>query len=265
MPIAEWVSVELEQNYTSHLLSGCCLGRGDVPLKGPNAVDIKFLNIDDGKPLVLSTGNAHEVFCLAVDESGHSRTYGGDYFEIDLAGASTRTLLTPKDRSQSVRIFWNAHWNVSKNFMGLKTLTYKEYRDSLKSVFNGSVVHDTIVFNSGLLDGRYWRHLEKFAIGVDYAISVWRDINEGVKQRGLDIPNFIFRSTTATSSDVRFLGLNPNYFDVTWAWHFDLRSSDGVHYRRFPSKRVWKDGQIGHQYFVDLMLRHVILNAICPM
>jgi len=480
-PIVEWVTAELEQNYTSNLLSRCCLGRRDVPAERSITVDIRFLNIDEENPIELSTGNAHEVSFQALDESGNGRNYGGDYFEVDLAcewwrsrpptkdmgdgtysfilqvhpdfagtcnitiillfrnfeglyltrlrpvhekqirkipvsflrskiklpklrlckksdfnrglwagrwtrhakndtceisddgryrcletnypctvpwcsgslgslesngwvysahcsfalfsaedawnclnnrwlffwGDSTNvdtirnmlfftlgvplkeldvvsrhfdeTFTNPKDRSQSVRItqFWNGHWNVSQVHLGLKTLTYKEHRDFLKSFFKGSVVPDTVLFNSGLHDGRYWSRPNEFANAVDYAISVWTQILEGVKRRGLEIPNFIFRSTVVSASFIRYMGLNPSkmevfngilleklraarlitgvidYFDMTWAWHFDLRTSDGYHYGRFPSTRVWKDGQIGHHYFVDLMLGHVTLNAIC--
>jgi hypothetical protein len=50
---------------------------------------------------------------------------------------------------------------------------------------------------------------------------------------------------------------------MTFPWHYDNRCNDGVHYGRAPAKRVWRDGKIGHQYFVDLMLGHVLLNAIC--
>jgi len=158
----------------------------------------------------------------------------------------------------------------------------------LKSFFNGSTVPDTIVFNSGLHDAG-WRQPSKYAFLIDQTVSFWKDVIEGSKKRGFNVPNFIFRSTVTTAGKfLRYFGSNPSkmevtnailldklkaaglvtavidYFDMTWAWHFDLRSSDGLHYGRFPSKSKWKDGQIGHQYFVDLMLGHVILNAICP-
>ncbi|KAJ8451983.1 LOW QUALITY PROTEIN: hypothetical protein Cgig2_016564 [Carnegiea gigantea] len=196
------------------------------------------------------------------------------------------TFTNPEDRSQSVRItqFWNGHWSVSQVHVSLKTLIYKEHRDLLKSLFNRSVVPNTILFNSGLHDGRYWGRPNEFATVVDYAISVWREIIEGVNKIGFEIPNFIIRSTVVSASFIRYMGLNPSkmdvfngilleklradglitrvidYFDMTGAWHFVLRTSDRYHYGRFPSKRVWKDGQIGHQYFVDLMLGHRMLN-----
>jgi len=219
-------------------------------------------------------------------------TLGVPLHELDVVTRHfTESFTNPQNSSQSVRItqFWNGHWSISQGHLGLKTLTLKEHRDSLRSFFNGSVVPDTVLFNSGLHDGRYLRHLDQYVVRADYAISIWRGMIEGVKKRGLEIPNFIFRSTVATSNFMRYMGINPSkmeafngilveklraarlitgiidYFDMTWAWHFDRRSNDGMHYGRFPSKSEWKDGQIGHQYFVDLMLGHVILNAICPM
>jgi hypothetical protein len=43
-------------------------------------------------------------------------------------------------------------------------------------------------------------------------------------------------------------------FDMTFPWHYDNHCNDGVHYGRQPTRLVWLDGKIGHQYFVDLML-----------
>ena len=108
-----------------------------------------------------------------------------------------------------------------------------------------------------------------------------------VKQRGLAWPRVFYRNTIATGGYARSLAFNPNKmevfngvlleklkqsgvvsgvidnFDMTFPWHFDNRCNDGVHYGRAPAKMKWRDGQIGHQYFVDLMLAHVLLNALC--
>lgn len=63
-------------------------------------------------------------------------------------------------------------------------------------------------------------------------------------------------------------------FDLTFPWHYDLNHTDGVHYGREPSKTPWPwrpphahstATQVGHQYFVDLMLVHTLLNAVCPL
>lgn len=476
----DWVSVELEQNFSSNLLSRW-LTPGGEPCKDSRTVDIEFVNFDDEKPPVLSTGNAHEVVFRALDESGNPRCLGDDYFEIDLsselwksrpptkdlgngtysvtlqvhpdfAGTYNLTIFllfrhfdglkystarfgydkqlrqipvtfskseatlpelhvcrksdfdrdvwtgrwtrhakndaceisndgryrclepdypctnpwcngslgmlesngwvysahcsfsllstddawnclnnrwlffwgdsnhvdtirnilffylrvpyqeldvvsrhfdkiftNPKDESQSVRItnIFNGHWNMTKNYQGLNSLSDEGYRNLLKSFFNGSTVPDTIIFNSGLHDGIFWRNVRRFIRGAEDAASFWKEIIEGVKKNNLTVSNFIFRSTITTGGYARILQFNPSKleafngilleklraaglvtgviddFDMTWAWHFDNRCNDGVHYGRFPAKMKWRDGKIGHQYFVDLMLGQVLFNAIC--
>ncbi|MED6118660.1 hypothetical protein PIB30_004709 [Stylosanthes scabra] len=90
-----------------------------------------------------------------------------------------------------------------------------------------------------------------------------------------------YRNTVATGRYARSLAFNPNKmkvfngvfleklkqasivsgvidnFDMTFPWHFVIRCNNGVHYGRAPRKMKWRDGQIGQQYFVDLMLAHV--------
>ena len=114
-----------------------------MPLKGPNAVDIKFLNIDDGKPLVLSTGNAHEVFFLAVDESRHSRTYGGDYFEIDLSGEWWRSPPPTKDIGNGTYSFV---LQVHPDFVGTVTLQLTCFIETLEGY--NSCLSDLSMMNS---------------------------------------------------------------------------------------------------------------------
>ncbi|KAL9240779.1 hypothetical protein vseg_014959 [Gypsophila vaccaria] len=200
-----------------------------------------------------------------------------------------RNFTNPKDASQSVRItnIFNGHWNKTMNYQGLNSLSNQEYRDFLRSFFNGSEVPDTVILNSGLHDGIYWRNVRRFIAGAEYAASFWKEIKEELNNKELNIKNFIFRSTITTGGYARTLAFNPSKmeafngilldklraaglvtgviddFDMTWAWHFDNRCNDGVHYGRFPAKMKWRDGQIGHQYFVDLMLGQVLLNAIC--
>ncbi|GAB4843462.1 hypothetical protein Ancab_013424 [Ancistrocladus abbreviatus] len=474
----KWVSVELEPNYSSNLLARW-LAPGIVPCRETKTADIKIEGFDDGKPIDLTTGDAHEIVFQALDESGVPRCLGGDYFEIDLSGelwksrppmkdigngtysftlqvhpdfagiynltvillfrhfeglkySPTRfavdkelrripvkfsrseaqlpelhtcgksdfdrdvwagrwtrhakndscrisndgrfrclqpdypcsrpwcngslgllesngwvysahcsfklfsvvdaweclnnrwiflwgdsnhvdtarnilffflgvpqlevvtrrfdkTFTNPKNESQHVRItnIFNGHWDMKGNYLGLQSLTNPEYCDLLKSFFNGSTVPDTVILNSGLHDGVYWPNIRRFIFAADHAAAFWAEVIEPVKRNGLQMPNFIFRSTITTGGYARTLAFNPSKmeafngvlldklrakgmvskviddFDMTWAWHFDNRCNDGVHYGRFPAKLVWRDGQIGHQYFVDLMLGHVLLNAIC--
>ncbi|KAK7332279.1 hypothetical protein VNO80_29029 [Phaseolus coccineus] len=195
----------------------------------------------------------------------------------------------PKDPSQTVRItsIFNGHWNETQNYLGLDSLRDEGFRNLLKKYFSEGTIPDTVIMNSGLHDGVHWRNIRAFSVGADYAASFWRDVMMTVKQRGLAWPRVFYRSTVATGGYARSLAFNPykmevfngvlieklrkadiitgviDDFDMTFPWHFDNRCNDGVHYGRAPAKMKWRDGKIGHQYFVDLMLAHVLLNALC--
>ncbi|KAK9139637.1 hypothetical protein Scep_009318 [Stephania cephalantha] len=196
----------------------------------------------------------------------------------------------PFNPSQSVRItsIFNGHYNDSLNYQGLHSLQDKPYRDLISSYFSEpAAAPDTVVMNSGLHDGVHWRTVRAFAGGAEYAAKFWAELVESVRRRGLPAPVILYRSTVATGGYARKLAFNPqkmeafngilveklkNYgilggfvdgFDMTFPWHFDNRCNDGVHYGRAPAKARWRDGEIGHQYFVDVMLGHVLLNAIC--
>lgn len=195
----------------------------------------------------------------------------------------------PRDAAQSVRItsIFNGHWNETGNYQGLNSLQDEGFRNLLKKYFSEDTVPDTIIMNSGLHDGVFWRNIRVFTNGADFAASFWREVMDSVRKRGLPVPQILYRTTVATGGYARALQFNPNKmevfnwvvldkfrraglissvidnFDMTFPWHFDNRCNDGVHYGRAPAKTKWKDGEIGHQYFVDLMLAHVLLNALC--
>ena len=195
----------------------------------------------------------------------------------------------PKNPTQTVRItsIFNGHWNETLNYQGLNSLKNDAFRDLLKSYFNESTVPDTIIMNSGLHDGIYWHNLRGFTVGARDAAAFWAEIMESIRRRGLTPPEVIYRTTVATGGYARTMAFNPSKmeafnwvvldklktagllsgviddFDMTFPWHFDNRCSDGVHYGRKPAKMKWRDGLIGHQYFVDIMLAHVLLNALC--
>ncbi|KAK7245804.1 hypothetical protein RIF29_40655 [Crotalaria pallida] len=195
----------------------------------------------------------------------------------------------PKDSSQTVRItsMFNGHWNETQNNIGLDSLRNEGFRNLLKKYFSEDMVPDTMIMNTGLHDGAYWLNISAFSVAADYAASFWADVMSTVRQRGLAQPRVFYRSTVATGGYARSLAYNPykmevfngvmieklrtagvvtdviDDFDMTFPWHYDNRCSDGIHYGRPPLKKVWRDGQIGHQYFVDLMLCHVLLNALC--
>ncbi|GLU08817.1 hypothetical protein SLE2022_257040 [Rubroshorea leprosula] len=195
----------------------------------------------------------------------------------------------PKDPSQTVRFtsIFNGHWNESGNYLGLDSLKDEGFRELMKKYFLEDTVPDTIIMNSGLHDGIHWSSIRAFSQGADYAVSFWTELIESVRLRGLNVPRIFYRTTVATGGYARTLAFNPSKmevfngmfleklrqaglvsgvidnFDMTFPWHFDNRCSDGVHYGRAPLKMKWRDGEIGHQYFVDLMLGHILLNALC--
>jgi len=208
------------------------------------------------------------------------------------------TFTYPKDKSLSVRIskIFNGHAEQYGNLHGLFCLQDKAYQEMIQSFFNGSSAPDTVVMNSGLHDAHYFKTVKDFAEeGVEYATkfwhAIWRHANPGAPR-----PAVIYRTTVAGAGHAREKfgharnGIpNPHKMevfnrvfverlqelklpsfkvvdamDLTFPWHYDLNHSDGVHYGREPSKTLWRDGQIGHQYFVDLMLVHILLNAMCP-
>lgn len=196
----------------------------------------------------------------------------------------------PKNSSETVRItsIFNGHWNETQNYQGLDSLRDQDFRELLKKYFSEEDrVPDAMFVNSGLHDGIHWHSIRAFEKGAETAAAFWRDVFDGVKARGLKPPEVIFRNTIATGGYARLLAFNPSKmeafngvflekmrdaglvtsvvdnFDMTYPWHYDNRCNDGVHYGRTPAKMRWRDGEIGHQYFVDVMLVHVLLNALC--
>ncbi|KAL0414603.1 UNVERIFIED_CONTAM: hypothetical protein Sradi_1662000 [Sesamum radiatum] len=198
-------------------------------------------------------------------------------------------ITNPRNPSQVLRFtsIFNGHPNATGNYQGLNSLINPEYRQLLKGYFSQDVVPDTVIMNSGLHDGVYWSNIRSFVRGADYAAAFWAEVVEEVQRRGVVPPEIIYRTTVATGGYARSLAFNPHKmeafngvvldklrqhrvldrviddFDMTYPWHYDNRCNDGVHYGRAPLKMKWRDGQIGHQYFVDLMLGHVLMNALC--
>lgn len=197
----------------------------------------------------------------------------------------------PSGGAETLRItsIFNGHWNMSMNYLGLHSLRNRGFRQLIRSYFmSGDRVPDVVVLNSGLHDGCYWSSVRAYAQGADFAAQFWSGVMDKVRSRGHAVPRVFYRTTIATGGYARDLAFNPNKmeafngvlvekmkrygvltggvidnFDMTFPWHYDNRCNDGVHYGRTPARLVWRDGKIGHQYFVDLMLGHVLLNAIC--
>lgn len=197
----------------------------------------------------------------------------------------------PSNSGEWVRItsIFNGHWNETQNYQGLHSLRDDGFRALVRSYFEeDDGAPDVVVLNSGLHDGVYWRSIRAFAEGAEYAAAFWEEVLGGLRERGKALPAVFYRTTIAAGGYARSLAFNPqkmeafngvlveklrarglltggviDQFDMTFPWHWDNRCSDGVHYGRAPAKAKWRDGEIGHQYFVDLMLVHVLLNAFC--
>ncbi|XP_051127583.1 uncharacterized protein LOC127249033 [Andrographis paniculata] len=193
-----------------------------------------------------------------------------------------------RNSSQVVRFtsIFNGHPNETGHWQGLNSMYNADYLELLKGYFTGDVIPDAVIMNSGLHDGIYWPNIRRFAGAAEYTAAFWAGVIEDVENRGLRRPEIIYRTTIATGGHARRLPFNPNKmeafngvmldkfrkyglvgkivddFDITYPWHYDNRGSDGIHYGRAPAKRRWIDGKIGHYYFVDVMLGHVLLNAL---
>lgn len=207
-----------------------------------------------------------------------------------------RVFTNPRNGSQSVRItsVYNGHWNDTQNYLGLESLRSGYFRGILWKYFAGEGeeerVPDVVILNSGLHDGVHWRSVRAFARAAEYAAGFWEGVVAHVRRRRgpAAVPRIFYRTTIATGGYARDLAFNPSKmeafngvlleklkekgvvtggvvdeFDMTFPWHYDNRCNDGVHYGRAPAKARWRDGEVGHQYFVDLMLVHVLLNAVC--
>lgn len=190
--------------------------------------------------------------------------------------------------SKRVRItsVFNGHWNETLNYQGIHSLANEDFRQNLRQYFAGDRLPDFMIMNSGLHDGVYWKHVDQFAKGAEEAAEFWNSVMKSVDDRKKKRPVLLYRTTIATGGYARTLWYNPHKmetfnhillekfreknlvsmvvdgFDLTYPWHYDNNCSDGVHYGRAPARTKWH-GQIGHQYFVDLMLVHILLTAIC--
>ncbi|KAL2635270.1 hypothetical protein R1flu_006749 [Riccia fluitans] len=188
----------------------------------------------------------------------------------------------------SVRItsMFNGHSNMSMNYEGLFSTHNQEFAEQCRAYFTGETAPDFMFMNSGLHDGVFWRDMGDFVTqGVDYNVEFWTNVWNNMKARR---PDLLYRTTVTTGGNARNQSYNPQKmewmnhiildsftrlklerfqiidgFDYTYPWHYDHKTNDGVHYGRPPSKSKWAGGNLGHRYFVDLMLVHMLLNAIC--
>lgn len=215
--------------------------------------------------------------------------------DSDLGRTFESSFSNPENSSQLLRItsFFNGHYVESGNNLGLKSLNNSEYRNAVRSYFLPSheTVPDAVILNSGLHDGKAWPTVGLFAEGAHNASKFWGAIRNGVRADEGRRPKVVFRATVAPAGESRKMPANPHKmevfnailgeelvssigrealkivdaYDMTFPWHYDNVHSDGGHYGRPPSLTSRQGSTTGHQYFVDVMLAHVLLNAICPL
>jgi hypothetical protein len=230
------------------------------------------------------------VLGFPISDVDHFRRW----FNGTLRGSSSEELTITK--------IFNGHHEESGNLAGLSSLRDEGYRALLASFFNGTRVPDTVVMNSGLHDAHFYKTAREFAHdGVDYAVAFWSELwsrappavvyrttvtsagyakdESGHARDGLPNPHKMEIYNRLFVEKLQQMALLSSFkvvdaFDLTFPWHYDLNHTDGVHYGRAPSKTPWpwrassgysQATQVGHQYFVDLMLVHTLLNAICPL
>ncbi|KAL2634753.1 hypothetical protein R1flu_006232 [Riccia fluitans] len=228
----------------------------------------------------LDTGRNLLSFILGLDMPPRlERRTDREFVRPSVDGSKTK---------QSVRMtnIFNGHWNLKMNYLGLFSLTNPAFTALLKSYFQGARTPDVMIMNSGLHDGCYWPSATQYVQqGLDLAIKFWKGVLDSILPK---TPKFIYRTTIAVGAKSRARGFNPHKmelfntfmveklqnasianlrivdgYDLTFPWHYDNDANDGAHYGKAPSKSRWVNGKIGHRYFVDLMLVHILLNAIC--
>ncbi|EFJ15422.1 hypothetical protein SELMODRAFT_422715 [Selaginella moellendorffii] len=193
----------------------------------------------------------------------------------------------PANPAQKLRVFqiYNGAPDPGKVFLGLRSLDEPAYLELVKKEFFQGGVPDAVILNSGLHDGHAWKNPREFATAAKTAALFWKSLlRESNKAR------VVFRNTVAVAGSIRANPSNPqkmeafnsilsdefqrqfralenlvmfvDNYDMTFPWHYDHCCSDGGHYGVAPSLSPWF-GTIGHYYFVDLMLIHVLLTTIC--
>lgn len=144
------------------------------------------------------------------------------HFIMDMCGLDIvprrfdTNITNPRDPSQVVPFtsIFNGHPNDTGNYQGLNLLNNVEYRRLLRGYFEGQVVPNTIVMNSGLHYGVYWSNVTRFITGEVYAAIFWASVMEGVESKGLDRPMVIHQTTVAMGGYARRLAFNPHKMEA---------------------------------------------------
>ena len=181
---------------------------------------------------------------------------------------------------------FNGHPDRDGNGVGLDSLQNSRHQENVQKHFQDALYPDAVIMNSGLHDGWRFNTLQNYANSVDRAMEFWRGALGNVSGKP---PTVLYRTSIAPAGTSRAMQSNPwklevfnkiitekvqstfpdarmvDAFDLSFPWHFDHTCSDGGHYGRPPGAKKWPWFDKPHQYFVDLMLVHILLNAICPI
>lgn len=192
------------------------------------------------------------------------------------------------DQTFQVSQVWNANVREEEMWEGLEILKHEEHQLRLQAYFHGTRWPDTIVMNSGMHDGIHHWTTQSYVESADWAVDWWIRFYTGLP---LDRrPQLLWRTTIAPAGLVRPMPSNPNKlemynhiimeklqavgdvlpikfvdtFDLTFPFHYDNEYCDGGHYGRPPGSKETPWFGRPHWYFVDIMLAHIWLNALCP-
>lgn len=187
------------------------------------------------------------------------------------------------DQAVHISSIFNGHHIVSGNFEGLGSLQDSDYRDSILKHFRENSSPDTIFMNSGLHDGVAFNTTAEYVTAVDLSLDFWESVWNSMRRK----PRVVYRTTVTPAGYSRGMHSNPHKmevfnriiverlharlptaqfvdaYDLTFPWHYDNNYSDGGHYGRAPGVNFFWHRK-PHHYFVDIMLAHLLLNAICP-
>ncbi|KAG0583456.1 hypothetical protein KC19_3G137400 [Ceratodon purpureus] len=189
----------------------------------------------------------------------------------------------PDNLDQEVRItsHYNGHPEVDANGYGLDSLDHDHpaYCNYVRHFFEAKRYPNTVIMNSGLHDGWRHRNIDAYVKSVENALTYWSELFGNVSSKPLEL---VYRTTIAPAGAARGMQSNAqklevynrimtekvqlrfpkvklvDEFDMSFPFHFDNNYSDGGHYGRAPGDHG------NYYYFVDVMLGHVLLNALCP-
>ena len=187
----------------------------------------------------------------------------------------------PANLEQEVRItsHFNGHPMVDGNGLGLDSLEHPQYHEYVANFFRAKRYPDTMIMNSGLHDGERHPDISSYVRSVERALTFWSNVFGNVTGKP---PQLLYRTSIAPAGRSRAMRSNPHKmevyngiitemvhsrfpeakvvdaFDMSFPFHYDNTYSDGGHYGRAP------DPGRPHHYFVDIMVAHALLNALCP-